>query len=175
MFKYIQIIREGSHIREDIVQRRRGETKQLLSCVCVCVCVVAIILMLLLIMWVRLETTPPVTTWDNELSAECACLAFARNIVSEVVLAQDGDVPPPPPPVADTNLFLQSLHFWLITSISYYNKKFHSQTRHRLYWNLITLTLFSLHFVFARNFNESCLMDTSTCRRDKAEWMPSKR
>lgn len=70
-------------------------------------------------MWVWLKTTPPVTTWGNELSAECACLAFAQNIVSQVVLAQHGDVTPPPSPVADTNLFLQSLHFWLITSISY--------------------------------------------------------
>ena len=120
MLKHIQIIREGSHIRENIVQRRTGgvgggggETKQLLSCVCVCVA--AITLMLLLIMWGWLKTTPP--TWDNELSAECAGLAFARNIVSQVVLAQHRDVPPPPPPVADTNLFLQSLHFWLITSI----------------------------------------------------------
>ena len=33
MLKHIKIIREGSHIREDIVQRGGGETKQLLSCV----------------------------------------------------------------------------------------------------------------------------------------------
>ena len=69
---------------------------------------------LLLNMWVWLKTTPPVTTWANELSAECACLAFARDIVSQVVLAQHRDVPPLPLPVADTNLFLQSLHL-LIT------------------------------------------------------------
>ena len=38
MLEHIQIIREGSHIRENIVQRGGGgETKQLLSCVCVCV------------------------------------------------------------------------------------------------------------------------------------------